>query len=361
MAGAQTARQWSQPIAVDNAVRAAFGEVEGYERIAVHKLDEVRVKGNVVADVTHLLAELLENAINFSEPHTSVDVTGRLGNDGYHIVVEDHGIGMSYDELVENNSRITDPPPLDQVPTRFLGLYVVGRLAERHEIQVRLAETNEGGISAKVSLPTNLIVVGDEDPVEAPIQVESTEVETSPLEEQHDLDAELASMTEEYSDSDDDLDSSHGSDDDLDSSHGSEADTDSDSDSDADVESDTPVGDATESGLPTRPVPAAAGTAAAVTATAAAATAAKSTEQQPAGAPIADSSDGGLPVRNKGGALEQATPMVDRAAIENRSATDSSEEAAGNFSSMMSALSSGVSRGLEDSENEESTEGTDHD
>ncbi len=197
LAGAQTARQWSQPIAIENTVRAAFGKVEGYERIDVANLAEVKVTGNVVADITHLLAELLENALKYSEPHTSVEVNGQMGRDGYIITVTDRGIGMSQRELGENNSRISDPPPLDQVPTKFLGLYVVGRLAERHEIDVLLTEASTGGIAARVVLPDSLLASDKpraEEVAELPIR-KVEEEEQSPLEEDHDLDAELAELT----------------------------------------------------------------------------------------------------------------------------------------------------------------------
>lgn len=394
LAGAQTARQWSQPIAIDNAVRAAFGEVEGYERIDITDLADVKVTGSVVADITHLLAELLENSINFSEPHTSVEVTGRIGNDGYHVIVEDRGIGMSARELMQNNSRISDPPPLDQVPTRFLGLYVVGRLAERHNIQVKLTETSAGGISAKVTLPPSLLVTEED---ERKKQAGVVEVETSPLEEEHDLDAELASITEAIDSEDEtsndqvegELAEDSADEDSLNTEPADEAsakhdlaDDDDDSHLPSIVDSD---GDSDK--LPTRPIKSAAATAVAEPATETEAlpvrgdrTARKaktrktdraesadelaeveSVEAEAPAEPVAEAPvvDGGLPVRNKGGALEQAKPIVERVTVEDRAPTDTSPEAAGSFSTMMSALSSGVARGLEDSEFDESTEGND--
>ncbi len=386
LAGAQTARQWSQPIAIDNTVRAAFGEVEGYERIDITDLAEVKVTGSVVADITHLLAELLENAINFSEPHTTVEVTGRIGADGYHIIVEDRGIGMSQRELTDNNTRITDPPPLDQVPTRFLGLYVVGRLAERHNIGVRLSETSSGGISAKVTLPPSIVVTAEDERNTAVAR--AIEVETSPLEEEHDLDAELASITEAAEDLDEEFDDDLDADlaEDLDSEFDDDVDDDDESDSDleADVDADLDAEDEVESDSADEPVEVSAesdelpirGARRSANAkrrktdkvnkankdnkdnkvnkTEAVVAPAEEEEPEPLVA------DGGLPVRNRGGALEQqATPVIDRAAVESRAPTDSSEEAAGSFSSMMSALSSGVARGLEDSETDDAMEGND--
>ncbi|MEM7323285.1 MAG: ATP-binding protein [Actinomycetota bacterium] len=175
LAGAQTSRQWSQPIEMENTVRAAFGEVEGYERIEVAHLAEAMVTGRVVSDVTHLLAELLENALNFSDSQTMVVVNGHVTRDGYMITITDQGIGMSLSELEDNNSRITDPPPLDQVPTRFLGLYVVGRLAERHGIEVRLTEAELTGTIARVLLPPAILSVETLESVvdSGPIDVEA--------------------------------------------------------------------------------------------------------------------------------------------------------------------------------------------
>ncbi|MEL7155665.1 MAG: ATP-binding protein, partial [Actinomycetota bacterium] len=192
LAGAQTPRQWSRPIEIDNAVRGAFGEVEGYERIEITSLAPIKVHGSVVADITHLIAELLENALNFSDATTPVLVSGQQEGARYDIFIVDQGIGMSPNELAEYNHRITEPPPLERVPTRFLGLYVVGRLAERHGITVRLSDAPNRGVLAKIELPTAIL---DLDPalVDGPLRAEGEE-EQSPLEEEHDLDAELQTM-----------------------------------------------------------------------------------------------------------------------------------------------------------------------
>ncbi|MGH1502933.1 MAG: ATP-binding protein [Acidimicrobiales bacterium] len=162
LAGSQTPRQWSAPVPIDDTVRAAFGEVEGYERIDIAALSEADIRGNVVADVAHLLAELLENSLNFSAASTKVLVSGQHERGGYLITIFDQGIGMSPDELEEANRRVSDPPPLDQVPTKFLGLFVVGRLADRHGIEVRLLEAPGRGVMARITLPDALLA-GDYD------------------------------------------------------------------------------------------------------------------------------------------------------------------------------------------------------
>ncbi len=174
MAGASTPRQWRQSVDIDNTVRAAVGEVEGYQRINIEELASVDLRGSVVADVSHLLAELLENAVNFSDGGSEVSVTGQFERDSYVLNVIDNGIGMTGGELEANNSRIADPPPLDQLPTKFLGLYVVGRLADRHGIAVRLSGAPKGGVMARVELPVGLIATSADQPTSiAPIDIDA--------------------------------------------------------------------------------------------------------------------------------------------------------------------------------------------
>lgn len=161
LAGGQTPRQWSNPVSLEDTVRSALSEVEGYERIDIAALAEVRIPGSMVADVAHLLAELIENAVSFSDPSTQVLVGGHFENDGYLVTIFDQGIGMTEEEIEENNRRISDPPPLDQAPTRFLGLFVVGRLADRHDISVRLQKAPGRGVMARVLIPNSTLIVDD--------------------------------------------------------------------------------------------------------------------------------------------------------------------------------------------------------
>lgn len=161
LAGGQTVRQWSNPVSLEDTVRSALSEVEGYERVDIAALAEVRVPGNTVADIAHLLAELIENAVSFSDPSTQVLVSGHFEDDGYVVTIFDQGIGMSDEELEKSNRRISDPPPLDKAPTRFLGLFVVGRLAERHGVTVRLQKAPGRGVMSRVLLPKSALVVDD--------------------------------------------------------------------------------------------------------------------------------------------------------------------------------------------------------
>ena len=157
LAGEEPARRWSEPVSLTSVVRGAISEVEDYRRVTLDGVDEAQLAGAAVADVTHLLAELIENATQFSPPDTPVDVVGRRVVDGYALAVVDDGVGMSEEQLEDANRRIDASPMVDRVPSSFLGLFVVGRLAARHRIRVRLGESTTEGVTAKVLLPTALI------------------------------------------------------------------------------------------------------------------------------------------------------------------------------------------------------------
>ncbi|WP_069772304.1 ATP-binding protein [Streptomyces sp. LUP30] len=157
LSGAAPGRAWRMPISLTNVVRAAVSEVEDYARVEVRQLPEVAVVGAAVADLTHLLAELVENAAQFSPPHTRVRVTGEPVGNGYAVEVEDRGLGMGKDALSEANRRIAQSEALDLFDSDRLGLFVVSRLAARHGIKVHLRTSPYGGTTAVVLLPTPLL------------------------------------------------------------------------------------------------------------------------------------------------------------------------------------------------------------
>ncbi|HEX6256107.1 MAG TPA: ATP-binding protein [Euzebyales bacterium] len=157
LAGEEPARRWSEPVSLTSVVRGAIAEVEDYRRVNLEGVDEAALAGSAVGDVTHLVAELIENAVQFSAPDTSVLVVGRRVVDGYALAIVDDGVGMSPEQLDDANHRIETSPEVDRVPSSFLGLFVVGRLAARHGIRVRLMESTTEGITAKVLLPAALI------------------------------------------------------------------------------------------------------------------------------------------------------------------------------------------------------------
>ncbi|MEY9989508.1 signal transduction histidine kinase [Streptomyces sp. V4I8] len=157
LSGAAPGRAWRMPVSLTNVVRAAVSEVEDYARVEVRQLPEAAVIGAAVADVTHLLAEIIENAAQFSPPHTRVRVTGEPVGNGYAVEVEDRGLGMGKETLTEANRRIEQSEALDLFDSDRLGLFVVSRLASRHGIKVHLRTSPYGGTTAVVLLPTALL------------------------------------------------------------------------------------------------------------------------------------------------------------------------------------------------------------
>jgi len=158
LSGAEPARRWTQPVPLVDVVRAALAEIEDYNRVELLPIDDVGVAGQAVADIVHLLAELIENATSFSPPGTKVQVAGQAVSNGYVLEIEDRGLGMSDEELVEANERLANPPVVDFALSRMLGLYVVARLAQRYRIKVQLRHSWYGGITALVLLPPNVVV-----------------------------------------------------------------------------------------------------------------------------------------------------------------------------------------------------------
>ncbi|MFG2331096.1 nitrate- and nitrite sensing domain-containing protein [Streptomyces sp. NPDC048604] len=157
LSGAAPGRAWRLPVQLTNVVRAAVSEIEDYARVEVRRLPETAVVGAAVADLTHLLAELIENAAQFSPPHTKVRISGEPVGNGYALEIEDRGLGMGPDTLAEANSRIRQSEALDLFDSDRLGLFVVSRLASRHDVKVHLRTSPYGGTTAVVLIPTALL------------------------------------------------------------------------------------------------------------------------------------------------------------------------------------------------------------
>ncbi|MFC7589073.1 nitrate- and nitrite sensing domain-containing protein [Nonomuraea antimicrobica] len=161
LAGHEATRRRSQPAKLVDVVRAALSEVEGYERVQVRVHRATSVLGNCANDLVHLVAELVENAIQFSPSNSQVTVTSSLIEGGGALLsVSDTGISMTEDELAEANRRLAEPPVVDVSVSRRMGLFVVGRLALRHGIRVQLRKGDGAGLIAMVLLPPTLIVDG---------------------------------------------------------------------------------------------------------------------------------------------------------------------------------------------------------
>ncbi len=157
LAGHEPPRTWSAPVDIGDVVRGALGEVEGYQRVRLRHLDDARVDGTAAVDVSHVIAELVENAISFSPPDTDVEVYGRRDEFGYVLTIVDQGIGMPAEDLERANALISSANALTFAPSRFLGHYVVAQLAARHGLGVHLAASPAGGLTAMMSVPPALL------------------------------------------------------------------------------------------------------------------------------------------------------------------------------------------------------------
>jgi len=161
LSGDSPGRGWSQPVPFIDVVRAAVAEVEDYARIRVEVRSKAALNGHAVADVVHLLAELMENATAFSPPNTMVRVQGEIVGRGFAVEIEDRGLGIAEDRLEELNRDLASLPAFDLAGSDRLGLFVTGRLAHRHGIKVSLRSSVYGGTNAVVLIPASLIVAGD--------------------------------------------------------------------------------------------------------------------------------------------------------------------------------------------------------
>jgi signal transduction histidine kinase len=164
LAGIDPPRQWSAPVKLSDVVRAALGEVEDYQRVVVRHLEPASMTGSVAADLAHVLAELIENALSFSPPDEHVEVKGRLTTGGYTLAVTDNGLGMTPEDLERANRRLAGAESFTVAPSRYLGHYVAGHLAARLGVVVELQDSPAGGITARVDVPMGLLVDDELEP-----------------------------------------------------------------------------------------------------------------------------------------------------------------------------------------------------
>ncbi|WP_297624604.1 sensor histidine kinase [Nocardia sp.] len=161
LAGGQPGRQWRNPVQLIEVVRSGVGEALDYTRVKIARLPEVAVAGTAVADLVHLLAELVDNASHFSPPQSQVEVRGNVVGKGIAVEIVDQGMGMPESEIARINDMLRNPPDFG-VNTLSedsrLGMFVVAQLAVRNGISVRLTESDYGGVRAIVLVPNNLTV-----------------------------------------------------------------------------------------------------------------------------------------------------------------------------------------------------------
>jgi len=180
VAGTGPVRAGSEAVPVIDVIRAAAAEVEDYKRVTVITDAEEAVAATAVTDMIHMLAELIENATLFSPSSTRVEVKAEAVANGFAIEVEDRGLGIAPEQLLQLNEQLESPPDFDVADADRLGLFVVGRLAARHNVQVSLNPSAYRGTKAVVILPESIVT-------EPPVQ----EVKPRPVQRRS---AELASV-----------------------------------------------------------------------------------------------------------------------------------------------------------------------
>ncbi|MBB0232973.1 sensor histidine kinase, partial [Streptomyces calidiresistens] len=169
LGGAVPRRQWTRPVGMTEVLRSAIAEVEHYSRVKLVPPVEGTLRGHAVADVIHLLAELVENATTFSSPQTVVLLRSQHVTAGLAIEVEDRGLGMPPEEQIRMNALLSGTERIeveDLLRDGRIGLFVVSELARRHHIVVQLQSNIYGGIQAVLVIPRELL--GDPLPGESP-------------------------------------------------------------------------------------------------------------------------------------------------------------------------------------------------
>ncbi|MDR7279869.1 sensor histidine kinase [Catenuloplanes atrovinosus] len=175
--GGTDAGQHSEPMPLLHVVRLALGQIEGYPRVDVDVPDTIDVLPPAIADLTLVIAELMENACTFSPPDTRVTVTAAPARNGVRLIITDHGLGLPPERLEWENTRLARRERLDLAPTEVLGLLVVGRLSRRQGMPVTLSETPGGGVTATVLLGRRQLILPEpEEPQDLPaVRVEDAD------------------------------------------------------------------------------------------------------------------------------------------------------------------------------------------
>jgi signal transduction histidine kinase len=158
LAGGEPSHRWERPTPLTEVARAAVRDNRDAARVDVQLADDRLVVGAAADDLAGLLAELVDNATAFSEPETRVRVSGQATGSGYVLEVEDRGLGMTDEELQEVNARLAGRQVADGDLRQRFGTWVIGLLADRHDVKVRLRRSARGGVTALVFLPEPLLV-----------------------------------------------------------------------------------------------------------------------------------------------------------------------------------------------------------
>jgi signal transduction histidine kinase len=157
LVGESSPRTWSEALPVADVLRAAISEVEDYRRVSLRRVDDAYVGGAFVAGIAHMIAELVENGLNFSPPDVDVEIQGRMLPGRYLIGITDQGLGMDPEDMGRANARLRGEESFLSAPTRYLGHYVVGHLARQMGVDVEIGPSPVTGVTARVTLPGNVL------------------------------------------------------------------------------------------------------------------------------------------------------------------------------------------------------------
>ncbi|MFE3281208.1 nitrate- and nitrite sensing domain-containing protein [Nocardia sp. NPDC059239] len=160
LSGGKIGRKWRDPVQLEDMVRSAISETQDFTRVSAVRIPVIRILGSAVADVIHLLAELVDNATSFSPPQAPVSVHGNLVGKGVVVEIDDQGLGIGFEDRALLNEALRNPPDFQEMALaghRNLGIFVIGQLAQKHGITVSLAESPYGGTKAIVLIPSSLL------------------------------------------------------------------------------------------------------------------------------------------------------------------------------------------------------------
>ncbi|MFD2793813.1 ATP-binding protein [Promicromonospora vindobonensis] len=177
LAGIDSGRRVRQPMPVSDVIRTASSEIELYDRVRLNLVVDPMMLGHNALNAAHLLAELLENATMFSEPHTPVEVTTARDEQFVTVVVRDHGLGMNPDEVAEANRKVLSHAASDAVGAQRLGLYVVGRLSDRLGALVEFG-VGEGGTGTEVTVRFPAVLFMPDNAMPLPMPTDPLEANT---------------------------------------------------------------------------------------------------------------------------------------------------------------------------------------
>lgn len=161
LSGARSGRRWAKPIATESILRGAMGRTAGYQRVRLRSVAEVAIAGHAAEGVMHVLAELLDNACNFSPPTTEVHVYAAEVPAGLVLTIEDSGLVMSKTALRRAEQAVSGSgargSDLSTLSGTRLGLAVVGHLARKHGLTVSFRPSAIGGTGVVVLVPRDLV------------------------------------------------------------------------------------------------------------------------------------------------------------------------------------------------------------